>query len=210
MKKNMIRGMSVFAAAAMIITALYVPCLADPYSEQLTNMQQQEAATQETISNLEKQTQETRQSIELLKEQKKSTEENVNNLKDQSESLKDQIEDYSEQLNDLDGEIGQAEEAMTEVSAQIVELNKQLADIRKQIEDRKLLLKHRMKSVYEKGGSKGMLAEIISGGSARAVLNRYVYMDAMITYDKQKIVECQTLRRILRRQLQWYPRRKPR
>ena len=197
MKKYIIRGMAVFAAAAMIITGLPAQCLADPYSEQLMNMQQREAATQETISNLEKQTQETRQSIEQLKEQKKNTEENVNNLKDQSESLKDKIEDYSEQLNDLDGEIGQAEEAMTQVSAQIVELNKQLADIRKQIEDRKLLLKHRMKSVYEKGGSKGMLAEIVSGGSARAVLNRYVYMDAMITYDKQKIVECQALEKDL-------------
>ena len=197
MKKYIIRGMAVFAAAAIAITALPAQCLADPYSDQLINMQQREAATQETISNLEKQTQETRQSIEQLKEQKKNTEENVNNLKDQSESLKDKIEDYSEQLNDLDGEIGQAEEAMTEVSAQIVELNNQLADIRKQIEDRKLLLKHRMKSVYEKGGSKGMLAEIVSGGSARAVLNRYVYMDAMIKYDKQKIVECQNLEKDL-------------
>lgn len=197
MNKYIIRGTAVLAAAMISITTLPAQCLADPYSEQLINMQQREAATQETISNLEKQTQETRQSIEQLKEQKKNTEENVNNLKDQSESLKDKIEDYSEQLNDLDGEIGQAEEAMTEVSAQIVELNNQLADIRKQIEDRKLLLKQRMKSVYEKGGSKGMLAEIVSGGSARAVLNRYVYMDAMITYDKQKIVECQNLEKDL-------------
>lgn len=187
---------SLLAAVIMITTTAY-PCLADQYEDKVTNMQMQEAATQETISNLEKQTQATKESIEQLKEQKKNTEENVNNLKDKSESLKDQIEVYSDQLDDLDGQIDQAEEAMTEVSSQIVELNNQLADIRKQIEDRKLLLKHRMKSVYEKGGSKGMLAEIVSGGSARAVLNRYVYMDAMITYDKQKIVECQTLEKEL-------------
>lgn len=186
-----------FLAAAVFVTLTADPCHADQYDEQISNMQKQEAATQETISNLEKQTQVTKQSIEQLKEQKKNTEENVNNLKDKSESLKDRIDVYSEQLSDLDGEIVKAEDAMTEVSAQIVELNKQLADIKKQIEDRKLLLKQRMKSVYEKGGSKGMLAEIISGGTVRAVLNRYVYMDAMITYDKQKIAECQVLEKQL-------------
>ena len=103
MKKNMIRGMSVFAAAAMIITALYVPCLADPYSEQLTNMQQQEAATQETISNLEKQTQETRQSIELLKEQKKSTEENKKTKFSDiagMEEVKNELEEIIDYLKD--------------------------------------------------------------------------------------------------------------
>ncbi|MCR5602573.1 MAG: cell wall hydrolase [Lachnospiraceae bacterium] len=186
-----------FLAAVLMITATANPCLADQFDDKISNMQQQEAATQETISNLEKQTQATKESIEQLKEQKKNTEENVNNLKDKSENLKDKIEVYSDQLDDLDGEIEDAEDAMTEVSAQIVELNKQLAEIRKQIEDRKQLLKHRMKSVYEKGGSRGMLAEIVSGGSARAVLNRYVYMDAMITYDKQKIAECQALEKEL-------------
>ncbi|MCR4806507.1 MAG: cell wall hydrolase [Lachnospiraceae bacterium] len=184
-------------AAALLITAAAGPCQAAQLNEAITNLQQQEQKTQETISNLQKQTEATRESIEQLKEEKKNSEENVSNLKNKSESLKDKIDDYSDQLSDLDGEIDKAEDSMSEVSAQIVELNTRLADIRKQIEDRKLLLKHRMKSVYEKGGSRGMLAEIVSGGSARAVLNRYVYMDAMISYDKQKIVECQELEKEL-------------
>ena len=184
---------AVFLAAVIFIISTADPCLADQYDDKIKNMQIQEAATQEAISNLERQTQATKDSIEQLKEQKKNSEENVNNLKDQSESLQEKIDDYSDKLGDLGGEIEEAENAMTEVSAQIVQLNSELEEIRKQISDRQTLLKNRMKSVYEKGGSKGMLAEIISGGSARAVLNRYVYMDAMISYDKQKITECREL-----------------
>ena len=197
MRKYLIRAVAAVLALILAVTTTSYPCHADQYDEKISNMQMQEAATQETISNLEKQTQATKESIEQLREQKKNSEENVSNLKDKSASLQDKIEDYSVKLDDLDEQIEDAEEAMTEVSAQIVELNKQLADIRKQIEDRKQLLKQRMKSVYEKGGSKGMLAEIISGGSARAVLNRYVYMDAMISYDKQKITECKALEKEL-------------
>lgn len=194
MKKcRLIRGLTGILLTALVINRSYLVCTADEYDEKVADMQRQEAATQEAISSLEKQTQDTRDAIAQLKEQKEAAESNVSELKDQSAALKDTIEGYSGRLNDLDGQIEEAEDAMSKVSSQIVALDKELQDIREQKAGREAMLKKRMKNVYEKGGSKGMLQSIFEANSFRDILNRYEYVNAMIRYDRQKLAECKAL-----------------
>ena len=181
-----------FMTAVMIVVPCF-SCYGDEYDDRIANMQEQEKQTQETISNLEKQAQAARDSIEQLKEQKQEAESNVSELKDKSAELRNEIEGYSGRLNALDDEIEKAESAMSEVSAQIVELNSELDDIRKRKEERQQKLKKRIKNVYEKGGSSGMLKNILEAGSFKSMLTRYEYVDAMIRYDRLKIAECVAL-----------------
>lgn len=181
-----------FMTAVMIVIPCF-SCYGDEYDDRIANMQEQEKQTQETISNLEKQAQDARDSIEQLKEQKQEAESNVSELKDKSAELRNEIEGYSGRLNALDDEIEKAESAMSEVSAQIVELNSELDDIRKRKEERQQKLKKRIKNVYEKGGSSGMLKNILEAGSFKSMLTRYEYVDAMIRYDRLKIAECAAL-----------------
>lgn len=193
LKHKMFRKLSwLFMTAVMIVVPCF-SCYGDEYDDRIANMQEQEKQTQETISNLEKQAQAARDSIEQLKEQKQETQSNVSELKDKSAELQSEIEGYSGRLNALDDEIEKAEDAMSEVSAQIVDLNSELDDIRKRKEDRQLKLKKRIKNVYEKGGSSGMLKNILEAGSFKSMLTRYEYVDAMIRYDRQKIAECVAL-----------------
>lgn len=192
-RQGIMRGISGLLTAVLLVTAIRFTCHADEYDDKIANMQEQEKQTQEAISNLEKQTQETRDSIEQLKEQRQAAEENVSELKDKSEELRSEIEGYSGRLNALDNEIEKAESAMSEVSAQIVGLNNELDDIRKRKEERQLKLKKRIRNVYEKGGSSGMLKNILEAGSFKSMLTRYEYVDAMIRYDRQKIAECMAL-----------------
>ncbi len=194
MRKTFIRFLSVMSAVAvMLVSSPQTACLADENDDKISNLKTQENQTRDTISNLEKQTKETKDSIALLKEQRKETEGNVSELKDQSEALKNEIDGYEEKLDDLSGEIEEAEEAMSDVSAQILELNDELDAIVKEKEEREALLKKRMRSVYERGGSKGMLQMVLEAGSFKDVLNRYVYLESMVGYDRQKIAECQEL-----------------
>ncbi|MCR5357334.1 MAG: cell wall hydrolase [Lachnospiraceae bacterium] len=190
MKKGFIRlSAALIATAVFITTSPYQTCMADEVSD----LKQQEEKTRDTISNLEKQTRETKDSIKLLEEQRKEAEGNVSELKEESAELKSEIDGYSKKLDDLSGQIEQAEEAMSDVSAQIVELNDELDTIVKEKEERETLLKKRMKSVYERGGSKGMLQLVLEAGSFKNVLNRYVYLESMVGYDRQKIAECQQM-----------------
>ena len=191
--KKLCRELSWLFMTAVMIAAPCFSCYADEYDDRIANMQEQEKQTQETISNLEKQAQAARDSIEQLKEQKQEAESNVSELKDKSAELRNEIEGYSGRLNALDDEIEKAESAMSEVSAQIVELNSELDDIRKRKEERQQKLKKRIKNVYEKGGSSGMLKNILEAGSFKSMLTRYEYVDAMIRYDRQKIAECVAL-----------------
>ncbi|MBR4720104.1 MAG: cell wall hydrolase [Lachnospiraceae bacterium] len=177
----------------MLITAPYSICFADEYDDKIIKMQNQEKQTQEMISNLEKQTQATKDSIAQLQEQRKATESNVSELKGRSAELQNEIEGYSGRLSALDGEIEMAENAMSEVSAQIVNLNGELQDIRQRKAERQELLKKRIKNVYEKGGSSGMLQNILGATSIKDIFSRYEYVDAMIRYDRQKIAECKAL-----------------
>ena len=192
-KYKSIRILSWLLTAVMFITAPYSICFADEYDDKITSMQNQEKQTQEMISNLEKQTQATKDSIAMLQEQRKETENNVSELKDISAELQNEIEGYSGRLDALDGEIEMAESAMSEVSAQIVSLNGELQDIRQKKTEREELLRKRIKNVYEKGGSSGMLQNILGASSLKDILNRYEYVDAMIRYDRQKIAECKAL-----------------
>ena len=178
---------------SIAVTAVPYECFADEYEDKISSMQQKEAQTQQTISNLEKATQETKNSIAMLQQQKEATQSNVSELKGQSASLQSKIDGYSGKLDDLSGEIEETEKAMTEVSSQIVQLNSELDEIRREIDERQQLLKNRIRSVYEKGGSRGMIQKLVEANSFRDALNRYVYMDAMISYDRQKIAECNAL-----------------
>ncbi|MCR5508258.1 MAG: cell wall hydrolase [Lachnospiraceae bacterium] len=184
----------IVSVAVMLASSPNITCLADENDEKITTLKDQEKKTQETISNLEKQTKETRATIALLEEQRKETEGNVSELKDQSAELQSEIDGYSKKLDDLSGEIEEAEEAMAEVSAEILELNAQLQEIEQEKNQREELLKKRLKSVYERGGSKGMLTMVMEAGSFKNVLNRYVYLESMVNYDRQKIAECADLK----------------
>ncbi len=194
MKKPIIRALALATVAVLlIVTRPSSLCYADEADEKIANLKQQEVQTQQTISDLEKQTKATKDSIALLEEQRKVTESNVSELKDQQNELQAEINGYSAKLDDLNGQIVQAQEAMSGVSSQIVELNDQLTALATEKANRELLLKKRLKSVYERGGSRGMLQNILEAGSFKNALNRYVYLDAMVTYDRQKISECAQL-----------------
>ncbi len=185
------------AALTMMLFCSANVCRADEYEDKLVEMQNKEQQTQDMITNLEKQTKATRDSINLLQEQKKETENTVNALKGQSDVLKSEIEGYSGKLDELDGEIEKAEGEMARVSAEIVSLNKELDEIRQNLNDKQELLSKRIKNVYEKGGSKGMVKSILEAGTFTAILTRYEYANAMIRYDRQKIAECQELKKQL-------------
>ena len=179
------------------MTACCRICFADEYEDQIANMQNEEQQTQEMISNLEKQTKATKDSIALLQEQRKATESNVSQLKGKSDELQSEIEGYSGKLDELDTEIEKAENEMSQVSAEIVTLTDELNDIRKQLDEKQALLKKRIRNVYEKGGSRGMLNNILDAGSFRDALNRFEYLTAMVRYDRQKIAECRELEKQL-------------
>ncbi len=188
--------------ALLTCTNSFDICRADEFDNALSVMQQQEAQTQETITNLEKATQYTKNSIEELKKQKESVEDNVDNLKDKSENLQDKIDTYSGKLDDINGQIKATEDAMSVVSSEIIQLNSELDSIKSEMNERQALLKSRIKSVYEKGGSKGMLQLLVESKSFRDVLNRYVYMDAMVSYDRTKLAECQSLKEELEQKIE--------
>ncbi len=187
---------SVLIAALLMTMSVYSVCLADE-TEDVAGMQEEEKQTREMISNLEKQTQATKDSIALLQEQRKATEGNVSQLQGKSDALKSEIEGYSGRLNELDDQIEEAENEIAQVSAQIVSLNEELSGIRQQIEEKRTLLQKRIKRVYEKGGSRGMLKNILEANSFKDILTRYEYLDAMVRYDRQKIAECRELEKEL-------------
>ena len=195
--KNIIKIISYLLAAALILASPAYVCLADEYEDKLATMENEEQQTQEMISNLEKQTKATKDSIALLQEQKKATENNVNALKGESDKLSSEIEAYSGKLSDLDAQIEQAESEMNRVSSEIVSLNSELSELRSRLEEKRSMLAKRIKNVYEKGGSKGMIRLILEANSFRDILTRYEYANAMIRYDKQKIAECMELEKEL-------------
>ncbi len=196
-KYRMIKYISWLLCAIMVAGAFSDTCRADDFEDQIANMQNEEQQTQEMISNLEKQAKATKDSIALLQEQKKATESNVNELKGQSDELKNEIAGYSGKLDALDEEIDKAEDEMSRVSAQIVSLNDELNETRKLLEEKRTLLAKRIKNVYEKGGSKGMLRTILEANSFRDILTRYEYANAMIRYERQRIAECKELEKEL-------------
>ncbi len=180
-------------AAIVLMTASSRYVMADEYEEKIASMEDEENQTKDMISNLEKQTKATKDSIALLQEQKKATEGNVSLLKGQSDALKSEIEGYNGKLDELDTQIEEAENKMQQVSAQIVSLNDELSEIRRQKEEKEDLLKKRIKKVYEKGGSRGMLQNILDASSLKGILTRYEYLNAMVRYDRLKIAECRKL-----------------
>ena len=190
---KLIRHLTWPLTAALFLSAFAQVCLADEYDDKIAAMQNEEQQTQDMISNLEKQTKATKDSIALLQEQKKATESNVSELREQSEALKDEIEGFSGRLDDLNGQIEEAEGEMAKVSAQIVSLNNELSEMRRLLEEKQILLKKRIKNVYEKGGSKGMIKSILEANSFTDILTRYEYANAMIRYDRHQIALCKDL-----------------
>lgn len=175
------------------MTATCRICFADEYDDTIANMQNEEEQTQEMISNLEKQTKATKDSINLLQEQRKATESNVSQLQGKSDALQSEIDGYSGKLNELDNEIEKAESEMSRISAEILKLNEELTDIRERKSEKERLLRERIRKVYEKGGSKGMLQTVLDAKTFREILTRYEYLNAMVRYDRQKIMELHEL-----------------
>ncbi len=192
MKKRILLGLLV---ACMVMTQLSFTSHADELDETISQMQEKEQQTQETISNLEKQTKETKDAIDALKGQKAETQNNVTSLESQSSQLQSTINGYSDKLDSLNEEIAVAEEAMAEVSSEIVDLNGQLQEAKNQEKERYELLKKRLKSTYESGGTSGFVRILLGSGSFQDFLTKYEYLNAIIRYDRQKIAEIQEIQR---------------
>ena len=162
---------------------------ADEIGETISQMQEQEAETQAAISNLEKQTQETKNAIKELEGQKQQTQESVSNLESQSSELQSTIKGYSNKLTTLDAEISEAEDALAEVSSEIVQLSRELSQAQQQEKDRYELLKKRLQSTYESGGTSGLVRVLLESGSMGELLTKFEYLNAIVRYDREKIAE---------------------
>lgn len=196
-RTNRIKAGFLCLSAVILMTASSYVCFADEYEDKIEDMQKEEKQTQEVISNLEKQTKATRDSIALLQEQRKEAEGNVSQLKGKSDALQSEIDGYNGKLDELDSQIEKTESEMSEISAQIVSLSDELNELRTQRDEMQRMLRSRIKCVYEKGGSRGMLQNILEARSLRDILTRYEYLDAMVRYDRQKIAECRELEKQL-------------
>lgn len=186
MKKKILVCVLLFA---LIWSNIPLESLAD----ETDDMVSQENQTRETISNLERESKETKDAIQQLQGEKQQTQSNVNNLQNQSSALQSTINGYSSKLNSIDEEISVTEEQMAEVSAEIVELDKQLQEARQQEKDRYELLKLRMQSTYENGGSKGLIRLLLESGSMKELLTKFEYINAIVAYDKRKISELKAI-----------------
>ena len=186
MKKKILVCVLLFA---LIWSNIPLESLAD----ETDDMVSQENQTRETISNLERESKETKDAIQQLQGEKQQTQSNVNNLQNQSSALQSTINGYSSKLNSIDEEISVTEEQMAEVSAEIVELDKQLQEARQQEKDRYELLKLRMQSTYENGGSKGLVRLLLESGSMKELLTKFEYINAIVAYDKRKISELKAI-----------------
>lgn len=190
MKKKLLLGIMLasLAAGEMSLTSA-----ATENSSTISQMQQQEAQTQQAISNLEKQTKETKEAISALQGQKQKTQENVNSLQNQSAQLQETINDYSVELNAISNDITEAEYAMAEVSSEIVKLNNELFEAQQREKERYELLKKRMKVTYESGGTSGLMRLLLESGSLSELLTKFEYLNAIVRYDRERIAEYKDL-----------------
>ena len=187
------RGLSGILIFVLCFEALFMNVRAEELDETLSTMQQQEAETKAAISDLEKQTKETKDAIAQLQGQQQQTQQNVSALQNQSSSLQSTINGYTSKLTSLDQEISEAESAMAQVSSEIIQLEKELQTAKAQEKDRYELLKKRLQSTYENGGSKGLLQILLVSGTLEEFLTKFEYLDAIIRYDKRKIAEYKAL-----------------
>ncbi len=195
MKKRLFAGSLIFV---LLLTSIPFYSRAeegddDGLGETIAAMQQQEAETQATISNLEKQTKETQAAIKELQGQQQQTKDNVSNLQNQSSQLQRTINGYSSKLDTLNQEISETENAMAEVSSEIVKLDNELSEAQAQERERYALLKKRLQSTYEHGGSSGLVRILLESGSMPEFLTKFEYLNAIIAYDKKKIAELKGL-----------------
>ena len=190
MKKKLILGMILLA---LTLNQFSFVSFADETEDTISEMKEREAETQAAISNLQKQTKETKEAISALEGQKQQTQESVSNLESQKSSLQSTINGYSSKLDTLNDEIYEAEAAMAVVSSEIVRLNNELAEAQKQEQDRYELLKKRLQSTYESGGTSGLLRVLLESGSIGEFLTKFEYLNAIVRYDRTKIAEYQGL-----------------
>ena len=183
--------------AATVLTVAVVWCVptvrADERAELIAEMQEQEAQTQQTISDLEKQTKETREAIDSLQGQKEATQSQVNSLENRSTQLASTISGYTDQLDDLSEEIAGTESELAVVSSEIVRLNAELQAAHAEEVARYGLLKKRMQSVYESGGTGGMMQVLLTTGNLQDFFTTAEYLSAVVNYDFRKIREYQAL-----------------
>ena len=190
MKKRLISGGLVFI---LCVGSIFSVAKADELDDTIAAMQEQEAQTQQTISNLEKQTKETQDAIKELQGQQQQTKDNVSNLQNQSTALQSTINTYSNKLTTLNQEISETESQMAEVSSEIVKLDTELSQAIQEEKDRYELLKKRLKSTYESGGSNGLLRILLGSGTMGEFLTKFEYLNAIMSYDQKRIEEYQAL-----------------
>ena len=196
-KKLLFGGISTILSLSLMTASVPLEVHAEELDETIAVMQQQEAETQQTISNLEKQTRETQDAIKALQGQQKQTQTNVSNLQNQSSALQSTINGYSNKLTTLNQEISETESQMAEVSSQIVKLENELSLAQQQEKDRYELLKKRLQSTYENGGSSGLLRLLLESGSMNEFLTKFEYLNAIMSYDQRKIKEYQSLQELI-------------
>ena len=190
MKKRFILGIILIS---LVINQFAFVSYADEVDDHISEMKEQEAETQAAISDLEKQTKETKNAINELQGQKEQTQQSVNNLEDQKGALQSTINGYNNKLTTLNEEISEAESALAEVSSEIVALNNELQEAQQQEQDRYNLLKKRLQSTYESGGSAGLLRIVLESGSISEFLTKFEYLNAIVRYDRRKITEYKEL-----------------
>jgi peptidoglycan hydrolase CwlO-like protein len=178
---------------SLLVSQFSYVSYASETQDRINELQEQEAETKEAISNLEKQTKETKDAISALQGQKDETQSSVSNLENQKGNLQSTINGYSNKLTTLNEEISEAENAMAEVSSEIVQLNNELQAAQKEEQDRYELLKKRLKSTYESGGTGGLIRVLLESGSLGELLTKFEYLNAIVRYDRQKIAEYQAL-----------------
>ncbi len=198
--KQIILHRGIRASAAALALCLTFSCasltgLADERTDAIERLLQQEQNAQQAISQLEKQAEFTRDAINSLEDQKQETMEQVDSLQSQSDSLNRTIRKYNGKLEELNEEIDYAEEEMSRISSNIVQLEKELQEARANEKERYALLKLRMKSMYESGGTSGMLETLLESGSLRSLMTRVEYLNAIVDYDNRVIREFRELQK---------------
>jgi peptidoglycan hydrolase CwlO-like protein len=186
MKKKLIAGIML-----LVLTLNQFSFVSTASEDTINEMLEREAETQAAISDLQKQSKETKEAISALEGQKQQTQQSVSNLESQKSTLQSTINGYSSKLETLNEEISEAEDAMAEVSSEIVRLNNELSEAQQQERDRYELLKKRLKSTYESGGTSGLLRVLLESGSIGELLTKFEYLNAIVRYDRQKMAEYQ-------------------
>ncbi len=125
---------------------------------------------------------------EDLKKQTEAQKGQIEQKKDSLEDEKEQLQGYLNRLNDDLEEIGenlaQIEEKIIGKEAEIQKTQTELENARQEEKDQYLLMKRRVKYIYERGSS-SILETFLSAASYSEFLNKAEYVSKVEEYDRQ-------------------------